>query len=79
MLPEDGTPGVSIEKIEGIPLYLIPKTIAEEIRKKRESVFQINVERKMHHCYSIKVETFDEHAVRQNLDTQALEKGDPDE
>lgn len=52
------------EKIEGIPLYLIPKTIAEQIKIKRELVFQITVERGLHHCYTISVETFDEYAAR---------------
>ena len=37
-------PEVTTEKIEGIPLYLIPKAIADQIKKKGEAVFQILVE-----------------------------------
>ena len=63
---EEQKPGVTTEKIEGIPLYLIPKAIADQIKKKGEAVFQIIVERKFHHRYTVKVETFDEHAQRVN-------------
>ncbi len=69
-------PEVSTEKIEGIPLYLIPKAIADQIKKKGEAVFQILVERKFHHRYTVKVETFDEHAERVNKEEPAPEEGD---
>lgn len=76
MFPEDEKPDVSAEKIDGIPLYLIPTTIADQIRMKGESVFQINVERKKHHRYSVKVETFDEHADRLKQDEPSCKNGD---
>ncbi len=69
-------PAVTTEKIEGIPLYLIPKAIADQIKKKGEAVFQIIVERKFHHRYTVKVETFDEHAQRVNKEEPAPEEGD---
>ena len=53
-------------QIDGIPLFLIPKTIAEQIRKKRESVFLITVERKFMHQYTVIVETHDEYDRRVN-------------
>ncbi|MDD1699533.1 MAG: hypothetical protein LUQ04_01935 [Methanoregula sp.] len=53
-------------KIEGIPLYLIPKAIADQIKKKGDVVFQILVERKFHHRYTVKIETLDEHKQRLN-------------
>ena len=64
------------EKIDGIPLYLIPTTIAGQIKKKRESVFQIKVERKFFHRYTIIVETRDEYALRVNQEAPARTEGD---
>lgn len=55
-------PGHQEERIEGVPLYLIPKVIADHIREKREAVFQITASRVREHRYRIVVETFDEHA-----------------
>jgi hypothetical protein len=76
MPDEEKKPDVSIEKIEGIPLYLIPKAIADLIKKKGKSVFQIIVERKFHHRYTVKVESFDEHAERVNQEELAPEEGE---
>ena len=76
MPDEKQKPEVSTEKIEGIPLYLIPKAIADQIKKKGEAVFQILVERKFHHRYTVKVETFEEHAERVKQEESAPEEGD---
>ena len=76
MSTEEKKPTGRTEKIEGIPLYLIPKAIADQIKKKGEAVFQILVERKFHHRYTVKVETFDEHAQRVNQEEPAPEEGD---
>ena len=76
MPDEEKKPDVSVEKIEGIPLYLIPKAIADLIKKKCKSVFQIIVERKFHHRYTVKVESFDEHAERVNQEELAPEEGE---
>jgi hypothetical protein len=72
---DDEKPEVTTEKIEGIPLYLIPKAIADLIKKKGESVFHIFVERKFHHRYTVKVETFDEHMERVKQEEPAPEEG----
>lgn len=69
-------PAVTTEQVEGIPLYLIPKAIADLIKKKGEAVFQIMVERKLHHSYTVKVETFEEHAERVKQEESAPEEGD---
>ena len=53
-------------QIDGIPLFLIPKTIAEQIRKKHKSVFLIMVTRNFMHQYSVIVETRDEYDQRVN-------------
>lgn len=53
-------------QIEGIPLFLIPKTISEQIRKKHKSIFLITVERKFMHQYTISVETHEEYSRRVN-------------
>lgn len=76
MPDEEKKPDVSVEKIEGIPLYLIPKAIADLIKKKGKSVFQIIVERKFHHRYTVKVETLTEHMQRVNQEEPAREEGD---
>jgi len=76
MPDEKKKPEVSTEKIEGIPLYLIPKAIADQIKKKGEAVFQILVERKFHHRYTVKVETFDEHAERVKQEEPARKEGE---
>jgi len=75
-MSDDTKPAVTTEKVEGIPLYLIPKAIADQIKKKGEAVFQIIVERKFHHRYTVKVETFDEHADRVKQESPAPEEGD---
>jgi protein-L-isoaspartate O-methyltransferase len=76
MPDKEKKPVVTTEKIEGIPLYLIPKAIADQIRNKGEAVFQIQVERKFHHRYTVKVETFDEHAKRVKQEEPAPKEGD---
>jgi len=76
MPDEEKKPDVSVEKIEGIPLYLIPKAIADLIKKKGKSVFQIIVERKFHHRYTVKVESFDEHTERVNQEELAPQEGE---
>jgi len=70
------TPTGTTENIDGIPLYLIPKTIADQIRKKGDAVFQILVERKFHHKYTVKVETLIEHTQRVNEEEPARKEGD---
>ncbi len=64
-MPDAAANGAA-EQIEGIPLFLIPKTIAEQIRKKQKSVFLITVERKFMHQYTVIVETRDEYDQRVN-------------
>ena len=76
MPDEENNPSVTTEKIEGIPLYLIPKAIADQIRKKGKSVFKIIVERKFHHRYMVKVESFEEHTERMNLKKLEAEEGE---
>ena len=76
MPTEENKPAVTTEKVDGIPLYLIPKAIADLIKKKGEAVFQIIVERKFHHRYTVKVETFDEHAERVKQEEPARKEGE---
>ena len=54
----------TVEQIEGIPLFLIPKIIAEQIRKRQKSVFLITVKRNFMHQYTVIVETRDEYDRR---------------
>jgi hypothetical protein len=64
MSSEPSAPVIHEERIEGVPLYLVPKVIADHIREKRELVFQITASRVREHRYRIVVETFDEHSQR---------------
>jgi hypothetical protein len=64
MPDEENSPVLTTEKIDGIPLYLIPRAIADQIRKKGGAVFRILVTKKFHHRYTVRVETSDEAAQR---------------
>lgn len=61
---ENQEQNVTTEKIDGIPLYLIPRAIADQIKQKGNAVFQILVTRKFQHRYTVKVETAEEVARR---------------
>ena len=76
MPDEEKQPGVTTEKIDGIPLYLIPKAIADQIKKKGDAVFQILVTKKFHHRYTVKVETSDELAKRTEEEEESRQEGD---
>lgn len=76
MSDEESGPAGTTEKIDGIPLYLIPKAIADQIKNKGHAVFQIQVERKFQHQYTVKVETLNEHVQRVKQETAIREKGD---
>jgi hypothetical protein len=73
---EENVLGNTTEQIKEIPLYLISTIIGDQIRKKRESVFLITVEKKFHHRYTITVETRDEYALRVNQEAPARTEGD---
>ena len=75
-MPGEKKPVGTTEKIEGIPLYLIPKTIADLIRKKGGAVFRIFVVRKFHHRYTVHVETIDETNERAQQADALKEDGD---
>ena len=64
-VPDAAANGAAVQ-IDGIPLFLIPKTIAEQIRKKQKSVFLITVKRNFMHLYTVIVETHDEYDRRMN-------------
>ena len=65
------SPVPPISTIREIPLYLIPRVVAEQIKEKRESVFQITVTRSNWHYYTVVVTTSE---VRQS---QAAVSGEP--
>ena len=77
-MPDEKAPAGTTEKIEGIPLYLIPKIIADMIRKKGNTVFRILVIRKFHHRYSVHIETFDEHVTQVKKTGVPREEGEGD-
>lgn len=64
------------EKIEGIPLYLLPKTIADLITRKRDAVFQIIIEREFRHGYTVIIETRNEHARQEPRKGPVCPEGD---
>ena len=61
---EAACPSVVSEKVEGVPLYLIPRVIADQITKRGETVFCIRVERRFNHRYIVIVESRVEHEER---------------
>ncbi|MDO8872899.1 MAG: hypothetical protein Q7V05_09260 [Methanoregula sp.] len=65
---------VAIGKMEDLPLYLILKTLVVQMQKMGWSVFQIIVVRKLHHKYTVKVETLFEHSQRKNLARPRISK-----
>jgi hypothetical protein len=76
-MPDEISPQIiTSEQITGIPLHLIPKTIAEQIKGKRESIFQITVEKKFHNRYTVIVETRDEHIERLHQEIPARNEGE---
>jgi hypothetical protein len=54
---ETNASDTAAEQIEGIPLYLIPRAIADQIQKKREAVASIDVRQGVGHFYTITVMT----------------------
>jgi len=75
-MPGEENPVGITEKIEGIPLFLIPKIIADQLRKKGDAVFRIIVMRKFHHRYTVLIETVDEETVQAQLPGAQKEDGD---
>jgi len=73
---ETETPEIASEQIEGIPLYLIPRAIKDQIQKKREAVASIDVRQGVGHFYTITVTTSERRMLRcRNAQGQADEKG----
>ena len=76
-MPDEMDPlTITSEHLSDIPLHLIPKTIAEQIKGKRESVFQITVEKKFHNRYTVIVETRNEHDERVHQEDPVRSEGD---
>jgi len=70
-LPEMGS-----EQMEGIPLYLIPRAIADQIRKKREAIASIEVRPGRGHFFTITVKTSERRIYRRSIARkQAAETG----
>jgi len=65
------SPVPPVSTIREIPLYLIPRVVADQINEKRESVFQITVTRSNLHYYTVVVTTSE---VRQ---AQTAVSGEP--
>ena len=73
---ETESPEIASEQIEGIPLYLIPRAIRDQIQKKREAVASIDVRQGVGHFYTITVTTSERRMLRcRNAQGQADEKG----
>jgi len=69
-------PETITEKINEIPLYLISTVITDQVRKKGESVFEIRVQKKFRHYYTITVDTRDEYALRVNKEALTQTEGE---
>lgn len=73
---EECQPAATIERIEDIPLYLIPKTIRDLIEKKGKAIFQITAEKQFHNSFTIIVETGDNDALEEDQEDPARTEGD---
>jgi len=72
----EDTPEVGSERMEGIPLYLIPRAIADQIRKKREAIASIDVREGGGHFFTITVKTTERRIYRPSIARkQAAETG----
>jgi len=76
MQDKGSTPAVTTEKMEGIPLFLIPNAISILIRKHGDAILQIQVDRKFHHRYTVTAETLTGDSVTVNPESPAPEEGD---
>jgi len=60
-LPDTNTPHEdSTETIKGVPLCLVPKIIADQFVRKRDTVFQIAIDREFYRCFTVIVKTRDD-------------------
>ena len=76
MTDEVDLPEMGSEQMEGIPLYLIPRAIADQIRKKREAIASIDVRQGAGHFFTITVKTSERRMLRRrNAEGQADETG----
>jgi uncharacterized protein (DUF779 family) len=76
MSGETESPEITAEQIEGIPLYLIPRAIADQIRKKRETIACIDVRQGAGHFFTITVKTSERRIYRRSIARkQAAETG----
>ena len=55
-----------VSTVPEVPLYLIPRVVADQINEKREAVFQITVTRSHWHYYTVVVSTSDAQRVDPN-------------
>ena len=64
-MPDLNTPHEdSTETIKGVPLCLVPKIIADQFVRKRDTVFQITIDREFYRCFTVIVKTRDERIPR---------------
>jgi hypothetical protein len=73
---ETVTPPVTSVQVGDIPLHLVPKTIAEQIKGKREPVFRITAEKTFHNRFTVIVETYEEYTERLLQESTARKEGD---
>ena len=66
-------PGINSELMPGIPLYLIPRAIADQIKKKREAIVYIEARPEKGHFFTITIKT-SEHRVTWNKDAEENKK-----
>jgi len=76
MPDEDTKPAVTKDKRDGIPLYLISNVIEALVKKHGDAIFQIIIQRKHHHKFTITVENKAEQLLAVNPESPATEEGD---
>ena len=76
MSDEVTNPAVTKDKRDGIPLYLISNVIEALVKKHGDAIFQIIIQRKQHHKFTITVENKAEQLLSVNPESPAPEEGD---
>ena len=66
-------PGINSELMPGIPLYLIPRAIADQIKKRRDAIVYIEAKPEKGHFFTITIKT-SEHRVTWNKDAEENKK-----
>ena len=73
---ETDTQPVTSLQLKNIPLHLVPKTIAAQLKRRHKPVFRITAEKTFENRYTVFVETYEEYTERLLQESTARKEGD---